>query len=474
MEPKSLHHRIKDGLKNKVQKHLCHRNNHKIVWLFAHLNHHMIHVWELVVVIFATLSGLIFAGASSLPNNTSLEYPLQRVSTLECRTTAREEMTWSNCKINLPIIEDANYEKYENKKTYRDIYTTLWGASYNDSWNQYSGAHDWVDIASAKWTPLYSIWEGKIYYAGRQNGYGNVVKIEYIVDGEHVFAVYWHMDTMIVKKDDIVKKWQQIWTVWNSGNTFWALWWYHVHFEIAKDNAGRPMYAFLWCSDLNKWTYQIIMNGLCRTELVTHSYDPIEFIEKYIEVTKPNSRATSTWKNITEIVDKWNIEKPIVNEEKVAINDEKEDTKEIIKPVESDKSTDGNTNNIESWTWSNTWNLVELDFSKTSEALKHFASQRNLEITMSGWNNGIIWIWDKLILEINVSDKKDSSKFVWLLKYVIGFITTNKNIETDIVNLQLIKSSWTKITIEWKKAWKTTLIINLAWEKIWKLNIEVK
>jgi hypothetical protein len=56
----------------------------------------------------------------------SLEYPLQRVSILECRTTAWDEMTGSNCKINLPIIENANYKKYEKKVTYRDIYTVLW------------------------------------------------------------------------------------------------------------------------------------------------------------------------------------------------------------------------------------------------------------------------------------------------------------------------------------------------------------
>lgn len=479
MEPKSLNHRIKYRLNHRLQKHICHINNRNVVWFFDHLNHNMIHIWELLVIVFVTLSGLIFAGASSLPNNTSLDYPLQKVSTLECRTIAWEEMTWGNCKINLPRIEDANYERYENKKIYKDIYTVLWWAPYNDSRNQYSGAHDWVDIASAKWTPLYSIWEGKVYYAGRQNGYGNVVKIEYIVDGEHVFAVYWHMDIMIVKKDDIVKKWQQIWTVWNSGNTFWLLWWYHVHFEIAKDNSGRPMYAFLWCSDLNKWTYQIIMNGLCRKDLIKNSYDPIEFIEKYMETSKPNVRATSTGKNTSELIDKWNTEKPIVvNKENVAINDTKDETKEtveeVIKPVESDKSTSEISDNVPSWTWSNTWNIIELDFGKTSDYLKHFASQRNIEILMSWTNNGIIWIWEKLILEINVSNKKESSKFAWLLKYALGFITTNKNIETDMTNIQLIKSSWTKLVIEWKKVWKTTLIINLAGEKIGKLNIEVK
>lgn len=460
---------------------------HKAVSVAMHFHHHLIHSGELIVILMATVIGFIFAWSGSLPNNTSLEYPLQRVSTLECRATARDVMTGTNCKINLPIIEDANYEKYENKKTYRDIYTALRWAPYNDTWNQYSGAHDWVDMATAKWTPLYSIWEGKIFYAWRQDGYGNVVKIEYIVDGEHVFAVYWHMDTMDVVKWDIVKKWQKIWTVWNSGNTFWALWWYHVHFEIAKDNGGRPMYAFLWCSDLKKWTYQIIMNGLCRNELVNHSYDPIEFIEKYKDIAKPAERTTSTWKTTNVTIDGWQNDKIIINE-KIALNEDIKpkveietkpkveiEVKQKIETTETPIKVEVKKNDSEIITWWNKSgeNLIEFDISKTSEWIKHFLNQWDIRLELSGYNR-VIKIGEELNLDINVYSKKDWSRFVGLLKYALGFITTNKNIETDMVNVQLIKSIWTKLVIKGMKTWKTTIIINLGWEKIWKLEIEVK
>jgi len=40
---------------------------------------------------------------SSIPNNTSLEYPLRQVSTVECRSIARNEHN-DACKISLPRI----------------------------------------------------------------------------------------------------------------------------------------------------------------------------------------------------------------------------------------------------------------------------------------------------------------------------------------------------------------------------------
>lgn len=451
-------------IKYNIKHGFCKKYCDKTIWAFMHFNNLLIHSWELVVILLATVFWIIFAGSTSLPNNTSLDYPLQRVSILECRTTAWDEMTSSNCKINLPIIENANYKKYEKKVTYRDIYTVLWWAPYNDTWNQYSWAHGWVDIATAKWTPLYSIWEGKVYYAWWQDWYGNVVKIEYIVDGEHVFAVYWHMDKITVEKWDIVKKWEKIWTVWNSGNTFWALWWYHLHFEIVKDNSGRPMYSFLGCSDLNKWTYKVIMNGLCRSELMINSYDPIAYIEKYREISKPADWSVSTWETTNELIDKWKND-TVVRSGKVALNNETEveDTKEIEEEYNKDLSLTIETGK----------NLIELDFNKVSRWLKHFISQRNIELDLSGGNN-TIKIWDELNLNINVYNKKDWSRFVWLLKYSLGFITSNKNIETDLVNVQLIKSVWNNLVIKGRKIWKTTIIINFWWEKIWKLDIEVK
>ena len=101
----------------------------------------------------------------NLKNNTSLVYPLYEVSTLECRTLEWSSMP-DSCKIKLPIIHNTDYSTYVNEKDYTDIYTTLWGAPYEDPWNQSAWAHYGVDIATAKWTPLYAIADWEVYSAG--------------------------------------------------------------------------------------------------------------------------------------------------------------------------------------------------------------------------------------------------------------------------------------------------------------------
>lgn len=85
----------------------------------------------------------------NLPNNTTLVYPLYKVSTLDCRSQLFSSLSES-CKIKLPIIHGADYVTYQNEKTYTDIYTVLRGASYTYQWDQAVGAHYAVDIATAK------------------------------------------------------------------------------------------------------------------------------------------------------------------------------------------------------------------------------------------------------------------------------------------------------------------------------------
>jgi len=155
----------------------------------AHKTHHgLLHVWELILVWTIWFMSLMFAWSSNLPNNNSFSYPLQKVSTVECRTLYRNDMP-DSCKINLPIIHWANYSAYEDNGLYRSIYTALRAAPYSDSWNQKIGAHAWLDIATARGTPLYSIWDGEVFIAGWNSAYGNVVKIKYVYQWEIVYGL---------------------------------------------------------------------------------------------------------------------------------------------------------------------------------------------------------------------------------------------------------------------------------------------
>lgn len=73
-----------------------------------------------------------------------------------------------SCKINLPIIRNAAYDQYKDETIYRQIYSVLFGASYTSGRDTTAGAHEAVDIATARGTPLYSIGDGEIVFAAEQ------------------------------------------------------------------------------------------------------------------------------------------------------------------------------------------------------------------------------------------------------------------------------------------------------------------
>lgn len=245
---------------------------------FLHRN--WIYIGELSLAIVLSCSTLIFGNGNTTPNNRELVYPLSEVSTIECRTKEWSTLT-PDCKKELPIIKGANYTNYENNTDYTDIYTVLFWGSYNSGWKTDMGSHYGVDIATSKGTPLYAVADGKVFFAGQQAGYWNVVKIEFVYQGIRYFATYGHMDSITVKEGENVSKGQKIWTVGNSGLTMGGLGGYHVHFEIDKGEKWRPIYAFMNCADFKKGMNEtdIINQGLCRTEMFNTTVDPIPLLE---------------------------------------------------------------------------------------------------------------------------------------------------------------------------------------------------
>lgn len=276
-----VHHTAKHKVTTKVYKRV-HKNVHHMTHALAY------HLETLYVAAFAVVMSLAFLGNSmfadttaKLKTNDTLSYPLMKVSTFACRQQMKH---WSqlpdSCKVPLPLIKNANYDIYKNDTEYKNIYTVLWGATYPGQWDMERGDHAGVDIATANGTPLYAIAHGVVTFAGTQAGYGNVVKLMFRYQGTTYHAVYAHMSTIAISKWDIVSQWQKIWEVGNSGSTFGALGGYHVHFEINKDNAGRPAFYYQWCPALQTHTFtQITNGGLCREYREQYSFDPIAFIE---------------------------------------------------------------------------------------------------------------------------------------------------------------------------------------------------
>ncbi|MDO4713406.1 MAG: M23 family metallopeptidase [bacterium] len=192
-----------------LKKHNKGRRVEKAFNLSNKINQNLLYLGEILIVGIFSFSTLIFGNTNSTPNNTQLVYPLQEVSTLECRTQEWANLT-DTCKLNLPIIKNADYEDYKHNTTYTDIYTVLFGGHYKDGWAINEGSHYGIDVASAKGTPLYAIANGKVYFAGQQAGYGNVVKIQFVYKGTMYFATYGHMDQILVQTGQPVSKGQKI------------------------------------------------------------------------------------------------------------------------------------------------------------------------------------------------------------------------------------------------------------------------
>ena len=98
---------------------------------------------------------------------------------------------------------------------------------------QGSRYHKGVDIKALTGTSLYAAADGRVVEARYSSSYGNVVKIEhnFSESAKKAMTVYAHMNTLDVKKGDVVKKGQKIGTAGNTGNSGAA----HLHYELRFD-----------------------------------------------------------------------------------------------------------------------------------------------------------------------------------------------------------------------------------------------
>lgn len=88
--------------------------------------------------------------------------------------------------------------------------------------------HTGVDIAAPQGTPIAAAAAGKVVFAGRRGGYGNLVEIEH-PDGQR--TRYAHTARILVKVGDEVKPGQTIATVGSTGRSTGP----HLHFEVNRD-----------------------------------------------------------------------------------------------------------------------------------------------------------------------------------------------------------------------------------------------
>ncbi|MCB1518160.1 MAG: M23 family metallopeptidase [Hyphomicrobiaceae bacterium] len=103
-----------------------------------------------------------------------------------------------------------------------------------DPFGGYSAFHSGVDFPATSGTPVLAAGYGKVTYAGRMNGYGNLIEIEH----NGIKTRYGHLSYIGVKVGQIVSAGEVIGKVGSTGRSTGP----HLHFEIRiNDTPKNPM-----------------------------------------------------------------------------------------------------------------------------------------------------------------------------------------------------------------------------------------
>jgi murein DD-endopeptidase MepM/ murein hydrolase activator NlpD len=112
-------------------------------------------------------------------------------------------------------------------------------------------AHKGVDYGGPAGTPVRTIGDGHVEFAGTQNGYGNVVEVDH---GNGNTTLYAHLSRIDVRRGQAVQRGQRIGAL---GSTGWATG-PHLHFEFKENGVQRD-------------PLEMARRNVAPTELASHS-----------------------------------------------------------------------------------------------------------------------------------------------------------------------------------------------------------
>ena len=92
--------------------------------------------------------------------------------------------------------------------------------------------HGGLDIGAAEYSEIYAVDNGKVLYAGSEDGYGNFVLIQH---DDGYYTLYAHCVELLTETDAKVRRGDVIALVGNTGDSTGA----HLHFEVRDPNGVR-------------------------------------------------------------------------------------------------------------------------------------------------------------------------------------------------------------------------------------------
>ena len=103
--------------------------------------------------------------------------------------------------------------------------------------------HLGFDIANVPGTPIHAAASGYVSYAGSMGGYGNVIIVTHVINGQNYATAYAHLNSINVSVGQAVSQGQNIGGMGNTERSTGP----HLHFEIhigswngARSNAVNP------------------------------------------------------------------------------------------------------------------------------------------------------------------------------------------------------------------------------------------
>ncbi|OQY03815.1 MAG: hypothetical protein B6I20_04245 [Bacteroidetes bacterium 4572_117] len=174
------------------------------------------------------------------------------------------------------VYKDKNTGKRHNGwyKAVKFCEKYSYGIHPAEDWNGNGGGN--TDLGQK----VRSIGKGIVVHAQNEGGnWGNTVVVEHIYyeNGavKKLRSLYAHLDTIIVKKGDFVKKRMQLGTMGNNSGMFWA----HLHLELRKESIFDKSTTF-WPSG----------SGKQDTKWIKKNYEhPTNFIKAHRNIKNPVS-----------------------------------------------------------------------------------------------------------------------------------------------------------------------------------------
>jgi len=166
---------------------------------------------------------------------TNSELPGNHLSQTDIKTVIdRVSANLSQESIELSLLEsimlDKDLKQSLDPKGWpvkRGYISSLYGYR-SDPFTGKKAFHKGVDIPSAKGTPIYALAAGMVTYAGKKNGFGNIVEIDH---GNGYSTLYAHISKIMVSTGDRIDQDQVIAQIGSTGRSTGP----HLHLEMFKD-----------------------------------------------------------------------------------------------------------------------------------------------------------------------------------------------------------------------------------------------